>query len=121
LRRVVAKAAPKAERVEFSLQAIDKSQLKTYAGKLVDDAGHGIAGVEMRLIMSDRIRDGRGDDQFPFNWTMIRTGQLADQADAKQFLTAVTDTQGNFEFRDVLPAPDVELVYWGQGVSQTRL
>ncbi|WP_428306126.1 carboxypeptidase regulatory-like domain-containing protein [Lacipirellula sp.] len=121
VRRVVAAAADVAEPVEFSLKPIDKSQLRTYAGKLVDNAGQGIAGVEVRLIMSDRIRDGRRDDPFPFNWTMIRTGQLADQADAKQFLTAVTDAQGNFEFRDVLPARDVELVYWGPGVAQTRL
>ena len=57
---------------------------------------------------------------FPFNWTMIRTGQLAQQSEVTRFLKSVTDAQGRFEFTRVPKGDEVELAWWGKGIASGR-
>lgn len=118
--RVVAAAADQAQQQEFRLKRIDDAQLRTYAGIVVDKDGVGLPGVELRLIASKQWRFPPRDD-FPFNWTMVRRGQLDNNAKVSQFLTATTDQEGAFKFTGVLPGPDIELAYWGGGASQGRV
>jgi beta-lactamase regulating signal transducer with metallopeptidase domain len=120
MRRVIARRESEAEPVEFRLQPIEQSELLTFAGQVVDQAGQGIGGVELRLIVS-RERRAIPRNEFPFNWQMVRMGQLRDAAQVKQFLTETSDPTGWFTFKNVLAGPDIEIAYWGSGVSQDRL
>lgn len=118
VRRVVAVPEENAEEVEFRLTPVDRSELLTIAGRLVNEQGTALPGAEMRLIVATKRPFPR--DAFPFNWTMIRLGQVQDQDSVLQFLVTVTDPQGRFRFEQVRNAGDIELAYWGEGVSQAR-
>lgn len=118
VRRVVAVPEENAEEVKFRLTPVDRSELLTIAGRLVNEQGTALPGAEMRLIVATKRPFPR--DAFPFNWTMIRSGQVQDQDSVLQFMVAVTDPQGRFTFEQVRNAGDIELAYWGEGVSQAR-
>ncbi|PQO38153.1 carboxypeptidase regulatory-like domain-containing protein [Blastopirellula marina] len=118
--RVVVASDTTAQPEEFRLKAIDRSMLKTFAGQVVDAAGKPVVGVQLRLIAARNRRDG-SRNEFPFNWTMVTSGQLKSMADVSQFLTASTDAEGRFTFTDVSPSPDIEIAYWGGGVTLGRL
>ncbi len=118
--RVVVATDATAKPEEFRLKAIDRSMLKTFAGKVVDAAGKAVPGVQLRLIAAHDRREG-SRNEFPFNWQMVTSGQLKSMADVSQFLITSTDTEGRFTFTDVLPSPDVEIAYWGGGVTFGRL
>src|SRR4029077_18982000 len=83
-RRVVAEPAQKAEAIELRLAAVDKSALRKVAGHLVDQQSRPVAGVELRLIVASRRPFPR--DRFPFNWEMIRSGQVGSTDIVTQFL-----------------------------------
>ena len=117
-RRVVAVADGNAEPVEFRLAPFDESSLLTIAGRLIDEHAKPLAGAELRLIVASKRPFPR--DRFPFNWQMIRSGRGRIADSALQFLAATTDSEGRFTFERVRPSGDIELVYWGEGVSQNR-
>jgi beta-lactamase regulating signal transducer with metallopeptidase domain len=119
MRRVVARPEGEAEAVEFRLRTVAPESLQSYAGQVVNAAGRGIAGIELRLIGS-ATRRAFPRDEFPFNWTMIQNGQAKTNEGVVQFLSATTDAQGRFAFNDVQPAADFELAYWGRGIAQAR-
>jgi len=52
---------------------------------------------------------------------MIRSGQLKRVAEGSQFLSTVSNGEGVFTFDGVIPAPKMEIAYWGDGISQGRL
>ena len=118
VRRVVALAEQEAETVEFRLTPIDKSELISIAGRLVNEKKEPLPGAELRLIVATKRTFPR--DGFPFNWTMIRSGQTRNEEPVLQFLVTATDPDGRFRFDKVRSARDIELVYWGEGVSQGR-
>jgi hypothetical protein len=117
LRRVMARRESEAEPLEFRLQPIDKRKLLTFAGQVVDFKGQGMAGVELRLIVSATPRT-TWRYRFPFSWEQVRARQADDDPNVKQLLVATTNTQGRFAFTDVQPGADIELSYRGSGVSQ---
>ncbi|MGO8748891.1 MAG: carboxypeptidase regulatory-like domain-containing protein [Thermoguttaceae bacterium] len=118
VRRVVAVANSDAEPLEFRLARIDASSLLTIVGRLVDEQAKPVAGAELRLIVASQRPFPR--DRFPFNWQMIRVGHVESSDLVLQFLAAVTDREGRFSFKKVRSGGDIELVYWGEGVSQNR-
>ena len=92
VRRVVAVPEEKVEEVEFRLKPVDQSTLLTIAGRLVNEQGAALPGAEMRLIVA--TKRPFPSDALPFNWTMIRSGQVEDQDLVLQFMVTVTDPQG---------------------------
>jgi RNA polymerase sigma factor (sigma-70 family) len=104
---------------EFRLEPIERADLRTYRGRLIDDRGNPVAKAQLRLF-SSRARDPELRRDFPFNWTMIRLGQLADQSQVTRFLKSATDAQGRFEFTRVPRGHEVELAWWGKGIAPGR-
>jgi len=104
---------------EFRLDPVDRAEQRTYHGRLVDARGNPVAAAQLRLFAS-RSRDPEQRQEFPFNWTMIRTGQLAQQSEVTRFLKSVTDAQGRFEFTRVPKGDEVELAWWGKGIVPGR-
>ena len=104
---------------EFRLDQVDRAEQRTYHGRLVDARGNPVAAAQLRLFAS-RNRDPEQRQEFPFNWTMIRIGQLADQSEVTRFLKSVTDGHGRFEFTRVPKGDEVELAWWGKGIVPGR-
>ncbi len=118
VRRVVAVADKDAQPVEFRLARIDESSLLTIAGRLVDPRGKPLPGAELRLIVASQRPSA--PHRFPFDWRMVRLGQFRSSDMVLQFLAATTDAEGRYSFKRVRPGGDIELAYWGEGVSQGR-
>ena len=117
--RVDAARSDEAEDVLFELDRIDPATLRKYSGQLLDANGTPVNGAQLRLIVArDRMSTKRAS--FPFNWQMIRTGQLAQQAQILRFLEGATDIGGRFEFTGVPRNAEVELVWWGGDISSGR-
>jgi beta-lactamase regulating signal transducer with metallopeptidase domain len=113
-------ARPDEGRVEgFRLDPVDPASLRTYRGRLVDAKGNPVTGAELRLFAA-RHRDPDQRRMFPFNWSMIQDGQLAQQSNVTRFLEAVTDAQGRFEFTRIPRGDEVELAWWGKGIAHGR-
>jgi RNA polymerase sigma factor (sigma-70 family) len=104
---------------EFRLDPVDRAEQRTYHGRLVDARGNPVAAAQLRLFAS-RDRDPEQRQEFPFNWTMIRTGQLAQQSEVTRFLKSVTDAHGRFEFTRVPKGDEVEIAWWGKGIVPGR-
>ncbi|WP_231742253.1 M56 family metallopeptidase [Stieleria varia] len=120
LRRVVAQRDSEAAADVYRLKPIDPSQHFTLSGKVVDEDGNGIAGLEMRLIACSEQR-GDSRAEFPFNWEMVLNGQVAQSAEVTQFLKTISKPDGSFTFANVQPAVDMEIAYWGDGAVRSRM
>ncbi|HEY4233651.1 MAG TPA: carboxypeptidase-like regulatory domain-containing protein [Lacipirellulaceae bacterium] len=118
VRRVVAAADADAKAVEFRLKPLGSLGETQIRGLLVDSDSKPVAGAEVRLIVAETRTFPR--DRYPFNWQMIRSGQVQSTGEVSQFLTATTDRDGAFSFDHVRGGADLELAYWGEGVSQAR-
>lgn len=117
--RVVAARPDKAQVTEFRLAQIDPTKLRTYRGRLLGANGQPAARVQLRLIATAN-RGVTGRQGYPFNWEMIRSGQLAQHANALRFVSSVTDAEGHFEFANVPRDAEVELAWWGEGIAPGR-
>jgi hypothetical protein len=116
--RAVVERPDEAEAIEFRLAAIDTALLHTYRGKLLNAKGKPVAGAQLRLIVArDRAPQRR---QFPFNWEMIRSGQIRQMAQIVRFLEGKTDREGRFEFPRVPHDAEVELAWWGEKIASGR-
>ena len=118
VRHVVAASRSESQPIEFRLVRVIPSELLTIAGRVVNEDGKPMVGTELRLIVAAKRAFPR--DRFPFNWTMIQSGQTRKQEAVSQFLIAATDRDGRFRFEQVRRGEDMEIAYWGQGVSQDR-
>jgi Carboxypeptidase regulatory-like domain len=116
---VVAGPADEVERVEFELKRIEPAKLATFSGRMLDHKGRPIRGTNLRLIISSSRAKGPVD--VDFQWPLITGGEIARLWYCDQFLEAVSDSQGRFEFKDVLPQKHWQLAYWGPGVPQDRV
>ena len=117
--RVVAALRSEAVAEAFRLDPLDPSKLRPYRGRLKDSTGKPVVGAQVRLIAArDRDPDQRAG--FPFNWTMIKTGQLAQQPNVVRFFGSFTDAKGLFQFSSVPKGIEVELAWWGKGIAPGR-
>ncbi len=119
LRRVVAVPEADAKVVEFKLAPLDPAVLTIVSGTITNERGQKMPYAELRLIVADKRPSVR--DEFPFNWQMIHSGQVEHVDNVWQFLKARSDEQGRFHFDGVRADGDLELAYWGDGVSEARL
>ncbi len=118
--RMVVARPSEAQEEEFRLESIDPTSLQKLRGRMVDPEAKPIAGVQLRLIAAGP-RKGERRDSYPFNWTMITTGQIAQDSQVKRFLKATTDRKGEFAFDRVPKGMEMELAWWGKGVAPGRL
>jgi protocatechuate 3,4-dioxygenase beta subunit len=114
---VVAVPPDEAKPVEIALSRIDPTHVATVSGRIVDHDGRGVPGASLRLILATSF-NGRND--YRFNWWQIRNDQLGGSADCEQYLRAVSDSEGRFEFKSVLPGKSWELAYWGAHVPEGK-
>ncbi|MGQ0633605.1 MAG: carboxypeptidase regulatory-like domain-containing protein [Planctomycetaceae bacterium] len=116
--RVVA-GTSEADRVkEIALTRRDDSRQSTLAGKIVDHEVKPLAGVQIRLVVT--AEPATGDDDNRFNWFLIQGNQLGERSYVEQYLSAVSDADGKFEFRNLVPAKFLQIAYWGEGAPQGR-
>lgn len=122
-RRVVATQEAEAQPSVFRLSRIKPESLLRLAGRLINQSGQPVQGIELRLIVAAKRPFPR--DRFPFNWEMIQNrggaGGVAKSDQVRQFLSGVTDAEGRFEFEQVEPGEDLEIAYWGAGVARDRV
>jgi beta-lactamase regulating signal transducer with metallopeptidase domain len=119
LRRVEARPAGEADAVEIRLKSEDPAKLLTVRGKLVNHRGDPVRGAELRLIAATDRPQVR--DAYPFNWSMMENGQVAQVAGVLQFQRLTTAGDGSFLFKRVPDDAEVELVYWGHGIPGGRV
>lgn len=125
---VVAETQNEAKAVAFALARIDRAKLATFSGHMLDHKGQPVRGANLRLIISST--PAKGPDDPNFDWYLI-TGELGGVPTeipemtgfsfCDQFLKAVSDSQGRFEFKDLLPGKHWQLAYWGRGVPKDRV
>jgi protocatechuate 3,4-dioxygenase beta subunit len=128
-RRVVAASESAAETVEFRLQPVVASDFFTISGRIVDTNDRPITGAELRLISTTdfqlpaAMRDPHDFSfvEYPFGWTMIRSGSAEKAAGVQQYLSTTSDETGEFAFEQVRPAAAMQIAYWGEGVTQGRV
>jgi beta-lactamase regulating signal transducer with metallopeptidase domain len=118
LPRVEVQPAGGAIPLQVALTKTNPARLATVSGTLVDHRRNPVAGVELRLIVSPSASTGEDDNRF--NWALIDNGQLGRQGHVAQFLSAVSDAQGRFTFRDILPGMYLQLAYWGPRAPKSR-
>ena len=120
VRCAVAKSASEAETLEIRLRAEDPAKLLTVAGRLVNARGDGVRGADLRLIVAtDRPVRRRGG--WPFNWPGIESGRLEQAPNVLQVQRRTTTADGSFVFQRVPNDAEIELVYWGKGISRGRM
>ena len=125
VQRIVALEGEKTETATFQLEPL--GDLLTVSGRILDLKGNGIAGVDVRLISSNE-REGRPEsephglerNQFPYNWEMILSRQIAEDSRVDQYLETTTNSEGQFEFSKVQNSKDIEVVWWGDHVTRAR-
>ncbi len=116
--RVQVQPAGGAVPLQITLTKTDPARFATVSGTLLDHRRNPAAGVELRLIVSPSASTGEDDNRF--NWALIDSGQLGRQGHVAQFLSAVSDAQGRFTFRDILPGMYLQLAYWGPNAPKSR-
>ncbi len=116
--RVVALPRGEFKPIEIRLLKLDPGALRAFAGRLVNAEAQPVAGASVRLWTATSTPDN--PTQFPFNWSMIKSGQLEQNDLCRQFLTTTTDADGRFHFAGVRVAFYAEVGYWGKGIAADR-
>jgi hypothetical protein len=60
-------------------------------------------------------------DSFPFNWSMIESGQIEQIASVIQVQRLATGADGSFLFQHVPGDVELELAYWGKRIPPARM
>jgi hypothetical protein len=116
--RVVALTRGEFKPIEIRLLKLDPGALRAFAGRLVNAEAQPVAGASVRLWTATSTPDN--PTQFPFNWSMIKSGQLEQNDLCRQFLATTTDADGRFHFAGVRVAFYAEVGYWGKGIAADR-
>ena len=104
--------------VKIEIAKIDPAKLATLTGKILDPADRPLAGVQVRLIVSELVPNRMNANKF--NWAQIDSGHLSQANYVDQYLAAVTDDKGGFRFAGLLPGRNLQLAYWGTKVPRGR-
>lgn len=115
---VTARPAEEARPIEIALERLDPARLATMTGRVVNYLGRGVAGVNLRLIVSSSSDLASNEKVSMYN---IKNGAVATTTECEQFLQAVSNSDGRFEFKNVLPGKRWLLAYWGPHVPQGSL
>jgi hypothetical protein len=115
---VIARPADEAKPIEIALERVDSSTLATITGRLVDYLGRGVPHANVRLIVSASSGPGSVEKISMYN---IKNGAVAATRECEQFMRTVSDSDGRFEFKNVLPGKPWLLAYWGVHVPQGSL
>jgi len=118
LPRVVARPENEAPLTNVTLAKPGKIDFATLSGTVVDHAGNPVSGVQLRLIASAEQPEGAYENRF--NWVLIGTGQLGQKDYVDQYLGSVTDDEGKFAWKNVLPGKFVQVAYWGDRAPKGR-
>jgi beta-lactamase regulating signal transducer with metallopeptidase domain len=116
--RVVARSTELAEVTTIELQKCQRVKPASVSGVVLDDQEKPVPGVQLRLIVSNTPAIGVDDGRF--NWVLIDVGQLASKDYVEQYLSAVTNTDGKFEFKEIRPDKYLQLAYWGDRAPKGR-
>jgi hypothetical protein len=116
--RVVAASDGAGQVEEFRLDPLDPAKMRTYRGRFLGAGGQPVVGAQLRLIASRSQPNGQAE--HPFNWWMIRDGQVAREANVVRFLASSTDARGRFEYSGIPSGTEVELAWWGKGIAPGR-
>jgi len=122
-RLVRVQAAPdsNAETVTVNLRPIGNGESIKVGGTIVNPDRSPARDVQVRLIGLEKEADAPRREAV-FVPPADETGPSADpSAQYDEFLTAVTNTKGEFTFEDVPPGLAMQLVYWSDSVPFTRL
>ena len=116
--RIVAQTKGIAPEVSILLRKREPLKLATLVGKVIDHKGDPLSGVQLRLIVSTEEPNDDNDNRF--NWALIDSGQLATKDYVEQYVSTVTDDQGKFELKELLPDKYLQLAYWGTKAPKGR-
>jgi beta-lactamase regulating signal transducer with metallopeptidase domain/protocatechuate 3,4-dioxygenase beta subunit len=116
--RAVAAQEGKAEPVRMSMKHLEPSEDFTLKGQLLNYAGKPVQGAQLRLIVSSEQPTGANDNKY--NWALINSGQLGQKEYVEQYLSYVTNAEGQYEFRNIRPDKYLQLLFWGDGVPRGR-
>jgi hypothetical protein len=108
-----------AKTAQVAMKRLDPTKLATFSGRILDHAGHPVGGVSVLLVIS--TTDPTGPENRRFLWMITKSGNLRNRGHFDQVLQTVSDSQGHFEFKNVLPEKYWQLAYWGEHVAQGRL
>lgn len=117
LPRIVATNKPIETLPKITLKKLDPNKLFTLRGQVVDFQKRPVGETQLRLLVTD-VPSHPNDNEL--NWLLVKSGQLARRSVCQQFLSAVADSKGRFEFKGVLPGKHIHLAYWGDRVPQGR-
>ena len=116
--RVIALPNDEFKPIEIRILKLDPATVRSVSGRLTNADGKPAANAQVRLWTATSAPDDLA--RFPFNWTMITTGQLEQNESCRQFLTTSTDESGRFRFSGVRVAFYAEIDYWGTGIAPGR-
>jgi hypothetical protein len=116
--RVIAVPNDEFKPIEIRILKLDPATVRSVSGRLTNADRKPVAGAQVRLWTATFAPEDLS--RFPFNWTMIATGQLEQNESCRQFLTTSTDESGRFRFSGVRVAFYAEIDYWGTGIAPGR-
>lgn len=116
--RVLARPEKDFAPLEVRLKKSDPTKFRQVSGRLIDHQGQPVAKAQIRLWTASARPDRLGE--FPSNWIMIQSGQLADQPPCRQFVTATTDDAGRFTLTGICSEQFAEVAWWGTGIAPGR-
>jgi hypothetical protein len=119
--RIIPLHADQATELKIVLLPVRSSDYSSVRGQIVGADGKGIAGVQLRLLVTTRPSAGPNDWQL--SWQMVDQWQynyFNRTSVIERFDTASTDDNGRFQFSKVMPGRYVQLFYWGDEVPKMR-
>ncbi len=118
IRRVVAWTTREPDAVKVALTRLDPAKVSSLSGQVLDHRGEPVTGAQLRLIVLTPQPTSAVDRDY--NWYQIKSGELAARPECEQFLSLVSDAEGRFEFKKIVPGKLLQLAYWGDKVPQGR-
>ena len=110
LPEVVPQHTEQANEVKIVMLPIHSSDYSTLHGQILDHLGKGIAGVQLRFMVSVK------SITYYFGWWGIK--YYDHDSYFERYEASVTDDNGNFAFPKILPGRFIAVAYWSNGVPK---